>query len=202
MPYEMIEFFMNPSVKITAEQGRIIWFLIRRLQGWAFKEAAIRTLEFVEATGLDRSNVTKDIKDLLAKKIIKRRSGVNRIYGEHIYSFVEETFGRVHATNVVQIDRKTREKSVGNLTLPVRADYPQECGPSTPTGEGDSTTENDCLEATRLGLQVPKETLKRQKEILKESKETKVSPEEETEGAKNARAIREMLEARIHRIAR
>ena len=119
VPHEMIDWLMNPPINITSEETRVIWFLIGQLQGWHFVERAIRTRDLCKGTGLQRQNLTYAVKRLLEKQIICRRNGVNNIYGEHIYSFNEPTFGCIHATNVIHIDKKCRQKSVIHPITPV-----------------------------------------------------------------------------------
>lgn len=171
VPYEMIEFLMNPPFKISSQQTRIIWFFIRKLQGWAHKETAARTKDIVEGTGLDRSHCTEDLKYLIENKVLNRRAGVSRIYGEWIYSFNEETFGRVHATNVVRIDRKTIPKpvkmTVAEIATSVLPSEPHQCSSISHTGVVETATLNTQITTATAPQQVPKEILKRDKEILK-----------------------------------
>jgi hypothetical protein len=172
IPCEMVEFLMSPTIKITSEQYKIIFFFIRRLQGWSYLETAARMKEITDGTSLLRQHATPALKDLISKKILNRRHGVNKIYGEHIYSFNEETFGRVTATGVLRVDRRTVppkkkiKRGVTESVTPVSPSELHQCNPSSYSSVTEEVTPNSTIAATDGPLAVVIPILKPSIKIL------------------------------------
>lgn len=88
VPNKIIEKLI--SIELTPRENRILWFLIKELNGDQIKEKLIKTSEFIEKTGLYRQNLDIAIKSLLKKQIITRSKEGNQ--GKYIYKFNTDFF--------------------------------------------------------------------------------------------------------------
>lgn len=89
---------------LTSREHRVIWFLIDEIQGSQMKQRAIKTSQFMAATGIPKQKVIPAINSLLEKGVIKRTE--TKEAGWYLYEFSERNFGRVHATKDIHQDRK------------------------------------------------------------------------------------------------
>jgi phage replication O-like protein O len=77
---ELAEAFFN--LQVSGRQWRLIWVILRKTYGWKKKEDRISVSFFEKKTGLDRWNIHRELKKLIARKIIfKNDNGFIASYG-------------------------------------------------------------------------------------------------------------------------
>ena len=97
VPNEIVEFLAKPPVELTTREYRVIWFMIRQLQGYYMKFKPLGIIDFVNGTGLSKQKVHPTLKLLDKKEIIKKIKLPG--YRTPLYGFSEQLFGRVLATD-------------------------------------------------------------------------------------------------------
>lgn len=83
---ELLESILRSN--INKQELFVILAIIRQTYGWKRKEAEISFNLFQKLTGIDRRNVARSIKSLLAKNLISRQPGTKMKYGKTVYKYV------------------------------------------------------------------------------------------------------------------
>lgn len=65
---ELAEAFQG--VQLSGHQWRILWVILRQTYGWHKKAERISLSTFEKKTGIPTKHITRELKDLLARKII------------------------------------------------------------------------------------------------------------------------------------
>lgn len=88
VPHDMTEFFSNPPVMITQRGYKIVFALLRELNGWNTKFKPIKIEMFMRVTGLSEQAVHSTLSDLVENGVVvkKKIPGVRT----HLYGFNEQ----------------------------------------------------------------------------------------------------------------
>lgn len=177
MTHEMVE--MLARLDLTAREHKVVWGLIRYLQGWQMKERVIKTKNLLKITGMRKDHLSETVKSLMAKGIIQRLD-IDPKVGLYSYRFHEENFVRTHATEVIRIDKKLLKLVPRQVPESGTHEFPKQVPSGTrnmdPQVPKSGTTDGRIV-APIAAFEGPKDTLKdKNKENLKEKLKESFTP--------------------------
>jgi len=90
--------------RIPGEQMQVFLFIIRKTYGFNKKKDAIALSQFVEATGIKKTAISRAIKGLLTKKIIRINKKDNEL--AHVYEIIKDYEKWIPLTKKITLTKK------------------------------------------------------------------------------------------------
>jgi phage replication O-like protein O len=97
--------------RLSGEETQALWVVLRKTYGWHKKQDRISLSQFVQMTGICRQNVTRALKKLESKMILRIKVDSKRA---HIYEFMKDFDKWKTASHILGI--KTDSKTESKLT--------------------------------------------------------------------------------------